>query len=381
MLTIPRTTQDWLWLALDIGYLVGCLWLIVSGSGSHLVLAGLTIAVAALIGLQRLPAAGAGDLWLIPLTILLPFSVLSRYRQLRDRLASTPAEDRPLSTASVPLSRRLAFSAVLVLALLGCVSGQLGQRVIDPVMAPLEEQAKSTLQRSLALAAASYASARLIDRGVAFIAETQIGIGVIYVKPGQVFKPIQDMAVRYSDVMVLAMASVGIQMMLMEMGHVIGITVLGSLAIITLLLMQFAPRGLLPALALMARFFIAALVVIKLAIPLAAVAVGGISATVLEEQRMQAQARVDITTERLAEVQQVNDESGFISWLKSVGGQAQDMFAGVKNMSEGLIERLVTLLVIYTLETLLLPLTMLFFMWRAAALYVLPVPRQYAATP
>lgn len=55
MLTIPRTPQDWLWLALDIGYLGGCLWLLVSGSGSHLVLAGLAIAVAALIGLQRLP--------------------------------------------------------------------------------------------------------------------------------------------------------------------------------------------------------------------------------------------------------------------------------------------------------------------------------------
>lgn len=167
-----------------------------------------------------------------------------------------PAEQRTLSAAATPLPRRLAFGAVLLLALFGCITGQLGQSVIDPVMAPLEEQAKSTLQRSLALAAASYASARLIDRGVAFIAETQIGIGVIYVKPGQVFKPVQDMAVRYSDVMVLAMASVGIQMMLMEMGQVIGVTVLGSLAIMALLLMQFAPRGLAPALALTARFLL-----------------------------------------------------------------------------------------------------------------------------
>ncbi|MDX5373406.1 MAG: hypothetical protein LPK18_13345 [Pseudomonadaceae bacterium] len=381
MFTIPRTPQDWLWLALDAAYLGGCLWLLVSGSGSHLVLAGLAIAVAALIGLQRLPAAGAGELWLIPLTLLLPFSVLSRYRQLRDRLASAPAEERPSTKVPATLPRRLAFSAVLLLALLGCLSGQLGQRVIDPVMAPLEEQATSTLQRSLALAAASYASARLIDRGIAFIAETQIGIGVIYVKPGQVFKPVQDMAVRYSDVMVLAMASVGIQMMLMEIGQAIGVTVLGALAIMALLLLQFAPRGLAPALALAARFFIAALVVIKLAIPLAAVAVGGISASVLEEQRMQAQARIDITTERLADAQQVTDENGFINWLKSVGGQAQDMFAGVKNLSEGLIERLVTLLVIYTLETLLLPLAMLFFIWRAAALYVLSGPRQSPAVP
>ena len=93
----------------------------------------------------------------------------------------------------------------------GIYSGVLQQRLINPALAPLDQKAEQALQQSLLLSSASFATARLIDRGIAFVSEAEVGVGVASVKPGQLLKPLQDMAVRYSDVMVFAMSQVTIR--------------------------------------------------------------------------------------------------------------------------------------------------------------------------
>lgn len=410
---LPRTPVDYLWLALDCAYLAGYLLLAFTDLASYLLLAGLAVFAMAALGVYRLPArvAGGGE-WLLLLAPLLPCSVLSRQGQLlalareaqteatrpgvgeaaatlapEQQAAVTPSAgahaslkqpDAASSPALIsadhggrpPWSHRLASAAMLLLLFWVCASGQFANRIIDPALAPLQQRAETTLQRSLTMAAASYASARLIDRGIAFISETEVGIGVLYVKPGQIFKPLQDMAVRYSDIMVLAMVSVGMQLLLLELGQALAISVLASAAFATLLFWQFAPRAWLSLLGLLARTLLVATLLIKLAIPLAAVAIGSVAEQVLDARRAQAQAQIDLTTEQLNEVQQVEQESGLMDWLKSVAGQASDLWAGVRNLSDNLIERLVTLLVIYLLETVLLPLLMLLLMWRLAARYL-----------
>ena len=366
----PDTPAHISWLLLDGLYLAGYPLLAVTDLASYLVLAGLISAAMTLPGLySQASSAGRGGERLLLLGLLLPFTVQGRYGPLADGGSARRSDER--GVAERPALRRRLFSAVLLLLLFAaCASGQFGSRVVDPALAPLEQRAKATLQRSLAMAAASYASARLIDRGIAFISETEVGIGVLYLKPGQIFKPLQDMAVRYSDIMVLAMVSVGTQLLLLELGQLLGISVFASAIFVTLLAWQFAPRAWLPLLSLLARALVVTVLLMKLAIPLTAVAIGSLAEQVLDARRLPAQAQIDLTTEQLDKVQAVQGDSGLLDWLKRVSGQASDLWEGVRNLSDNLIERLVTLLVIYVLETLLLPLLMLFLIWRLAGRYI-----------
>lgn len=127
------------------------------------------------------------------------------------------------------LRQRLVSLFICLLALtVGIYSGMLQQRLVNPLLAPLDNQAQQALQRSLLLSSASFATARLIDRGIAFVSEAEVGVGVASAKPGQLLKPLQDMAVRYSDVMVLAMTSVGLQLFLLHFGQLAALPLFGS---------------------------------------------------------------------------------------------------------------------------------------------------------
>ncbi|MFY0664480.1 MAG: hypothetical protein JXQ97_07640 [Natronospirillum sp.] len=284
---------------------------------------------------------------------------------------NSPQQRPPLQRA--PLQRRLVVGVVLVAFLSLFLSGLAERHVINPALAPLEAQATETLQRSLLLAAGSYASARLIDRAIAFFSEAQVGVGVASFKPGQVFKPVQDMAVRYSDVMVLAMTSIGIQLLVMEIGQALAVVVFGPALMVTLFLLLVMPVQWRPALLTFSRLFTALIIVMRLGIPLGATTVGMISHHVLDGPRQQAQSEVNITTEQLQDGEVVVDDGqGLLVWMRGMAGQASDLLSGMRQFSDGLIERLVQLLVIYTMETLILPLVMLYVIWRLTHAYVLP---------
>ncbi|MCP1367006.1 hypothetical protein BIS06_17415, partial [Halomonas sp. BBD48] len=188
------------------------------------------------------------------------------------------------------VGQRFAMAFLLGLALLASASGLAERRVLGPAMVPVEVTAVDTLNRSLALAAASYASARLIDRGIALVSEAELTlpvIGGVAVKPGQFFKPLQDMAERYSDVMVVAMASIGIQRVLIELGHNASVAVLGS-AVALILLVSLLWPAMAWRLVRLARGALVLLIVARLMVPVAVAGVAGISDAVLEPRRIEA---------------------------------------------------------------------------------------------
>lgn len=285
-------------------------------------------------------------------------------------------QQKPKLAPLIPLSRRCVAGVILVAFFGVMVTGLAEKHVINPALAPLEAKATETLQRSLLLAAGSYASARLIDRAIAFFAEAQVGVGVAFFKPGQVFKPVQDMAVRYSDVMVLAMTSIGIQLLVMEMGQAMAVVVFGPALCVCLFLLFVLPPTYHASLKTFARLFVALMVVMRLGIPLGAAAVGVISEQVLDGPRQQAQREINVTTDQLQTGETlVESQQGMLGWMRGIAGQATELLDGLKAFSDGLIERLIQLLVIYTMETLILPLVMLYVIWRLTHAYVLPAVR------
>ncbi|CAM5225387.1 hypothetical protein [Alishewanella longhuensis] len=261
--------------------------------------------------------------------------------------------------------RGLLMLAMLALGAL-LYSGMLQQRVLNPVLAPLDQQAQKVLQRSLLLSSASFATARLIDRGIAFVSEAQFSVGVASIKPGQMLKPLQDMAVRYSDVMVLAMTSVGLQLFLLEFGKVAALPLFGSGAVVAAVAWLAGPASWRPLLTYLLRIFLVLLILVRIGIPLAAVAVGQLSGWVLEPQRQAAEAALSVETAQLQQVEQPmgSPEEGALAWLKQLAANANELFSAVKAFSDSMVEKFIQLIVVYSLQTLIFPLLSLYLLWQ-----------------
>ncbi|SFH26867.1 hypothetical protein [Modicisalibacter xianhensis] len=275
------------------------------------------------------------------------------------------------------VGQRVAMAFLLCLVLLASGSGLAERRVLGPAMAPVETTAVEALNRSLVLAAASYGSARLIDRGIALVSEAELTlpvIGGVAVKPGQFFKPLQDMAERYSDVMVVAMASIGIQRVLIELGHNASIAVLGSTVALILLISLMLP-SVAWRLGRLARGALVLLVVARLMVPLAVTGVAVISDAVLEPRRIVAQQQLDTATAELqeADVEALEaEDSGLFDWMRELRDETTAMALDVRGFSDDMVDRFIQLLVVYLLETVLLPLGLLVALWWVVRTFTMP---------
>ena len=284
-------------------------------------------------------------------------------------------------------ARRLLVILLAVLALAAALySGILQQRVVNPALAPLDNKAHSVLQQSLLLSSASFATARLIDRGIAFVSEAEVGVGVASVKPGQLLKPLQDMAVRYSDLMVIAMTSIGLQLFLLEFAKLAALPLFGSGILVSTLLVFIGPASWRASSTYLLRIFIALLLVIRIGVPLAAFGVAELSDWVLEPQRIAAEAALTGETAALQRVEQpvTNANDGSLSWLRQMAAKANDMFSAMKNFSDTMVEKLIQLIVVYSLQTLVFPLLSLWLLWHLGRWFVrrpLPQPPLKTATP
>ncbi|HEY9042198.1 MAG TPA: hypothetical protein VIN66_08465 [Rheinheimera sp.] len=284
-------------------------------------------------------------------------------------------------------TRRLFVVLLAILALAAALySGILQQRVVNPALAPLDNKAHSVLQHSLLLSSASFATARLIDRGIAFVSEAEVGVGVASVKPGQLLKPLQDMAVRYSDLMVIAMTSIGLQLFLLEFAKLAALPLFGSGILVSTLLVLVGPASWRASSTYLLRIFIAALLVIRIGVPLAAFGVAELSDWVLEPQRIAAEAALTGETAALQRVEQpvTSADDGSLSWLRQMAAKANDMFSAMKSFSDTMVEKLIQLIVVYSLQTLVFPLLSLWLLWHLGRWFVrrpLPQPLIQAITP
>lgn len=277
--------------------------------------------------------------------------------------------------------RRLALLLMVLAVSVLLYSGMLQQRIVNPALAPLDRQAQTVLQHSLLLSSASFATARLIDRGIAFVSEAQFSVGVASIKPGQMLKPLQDMAVRYSDIMVLAMTSVGLQLFLLEFGKLAALPLFGSGIVVSAIGWVVGPASWRPVLTYLLRIFVALLLLIRLGIPLAAVGVAELSDWVLEPQRLSAEAALVGETAQLQQVEQPlgSPDDGALAWLKQLASNANELFSAVKAFSDNMVEKLIQLIVVYSLQTLIFPLLSLYILWQIGRWFVrrpLPIALQ-----
>jgi hypothetical protein len=270
-----------------------------------------------------------------------------------------------------PSYRRLARGLVILLLV----------AVIVLIWTPrLDQSADQSLDTSLSRAFITFATARGLNAAVSAVQGTEISLGVgasATLSVGEVLDPVNDLVEQFADLMLLATVSLGIQQVLLSMGQhafvkffLTAVLVLwGSLYMVA----RVSPRWLsfLLILALMARF----------AIPLAAIGNDLMFRVFLEEDYITSESAIGSAVTNAETVSpgpptpaepNASEEPGWIEELKGLHRQLQqglDVGARLQKLDElkqdveETAEHVVNLIVVFLLQTLIMPLVILWALY------------------
>lgn len=269
------------------------------------------------------------------------------------------------------LHRKLILSLVAALLVLGAYSG-----IVDKYGA---EYTDKGFRRALV----TFAVARGLNGVISVAQGTEVavqpaGIGINFA-PGQILDPVNDLVERFSWVMLASSTSLGLQKLLLAIFSSTGFTVIFTLS---LLLAVFAVwfRGRQPGwfkpLAYRTTLF---LIIIRFSIPAVALATEGVFKLFLEEQYTTSTQRIEQTTEDIARVNRRAESERPVTGETSLLERAQRMVDSAASSMDvqGYIERYkaaasdasehaINLIVIFILQTMLLP---LLFLWVLVRLF------------
>ena len=359
---------------LDIMYLASWVAVVWYPWIAFLGIASLAFGIWSLSAALRVDGDGAWAPWKIVAVPILPYTVSCVAAQHEGfRKAFTLQEERGTGDLrDRPIRLRLALACVCALGIAVSSTNLIGERMVDPVFEPLDEYTESYINRSLALAAASYASARAVDRVISMVSEIQVGVGFASGRPFQYLKPLQDMAVRFSDFVVWAMVALGVMLAGFHLSQVVTIPVILSAIFGLSLLYLMGPRTWSKSLGMVIKAGLVIAIAFRFAIPLVAGMMFLVSSAILDERRAEAQTEIDAGTEVIedagAGVQEDDD-----GWSFSDGrAMIEEYIGAVGNLGESMIDRLIQLFVVYALEVFIVPLIVLFALWRATRAYLMP---------
>jgi hypothetical protein len=215
----------------------------------------------------------------------------------------------------------------------------------------LERQGNEYLDRALLKATASYGVARGLNGVVTVVKESSVSAGMVVggtIAVGQILDPVNDLIERFSWVMVLSIISLGTQKLLMAIGAKVGIILfVAAIPFILIGLKRRSLRRLGYKLLLLA-------IVVQVALPVITTVGALISAGYLQERYQQAEAAIADTQQAMQEEYAVDEESEDSKWYEKYN--PRKIILKVKNQAANLTEHIVELIVIFSFETVVLPL-------------------------
>ena len=132
------------------------------------------------------------------------------------------------------VQRKSAVSVIALLMAILCFSSLLSSLIEKTPLAYMDQRATTYVETTMARAAYTFAIVRGLNGMISVIQGTEIavspaGIG-LNLSVGEVLDPINDLAERFSWIMLASTASLGVQRILMEMGDWLGLRVLLTMA-------------------------------------------------------------------------------------------------------------------------------------------------------
>lgn len=271
----------------------------------------------------------------------------------------------------MPLARRILLVLSLAAVLLGAW--------LAPLDAPATQQVDAGLKRALV----SFATARALNAVISVAQGTEmslqpLGVGVT-LAPGQLLDPVNDLVEKFSDLMLMASVAFGVQKMLISMGGYWLISLLLTLAATGWAVLQLrgqrAPGWLsgLLVVALMLRF----------AIPVVTLGADLLWQKFLAADYATSQQVIDTATGQVASLNPAPpaaaEQPGWLDRMKgwvTPNGEIKARFEQLKQAAEQAVEHIIKLIVIFLLQTLVIPLSLL---WGLAGLAKWVILRRHRA--
>lgn len=226
----------------------------------------------------------------------------------------------------------------------------------------LDEYGDHYTTESLTHAAATYGVARGINAVVSVIQSTQVSIGVASISPGEFLDPFNDLVERFSWIIMLAMASIGLQKLLLTIASSLlfkmMITLTGTLLIISILRKSVRIHNAL------IRLFVIALF-LRFAVGAVVFANDMVEEFFLEEQKKESTVTLTETKDSLTDLSlNIQKDKESLSWWQDI----KDTFTSLTNDNEQRIQQqtekashsIINLIVVYVAQTILFP---ILFIW------------------
>lgn len=266
-----------------------------------------------------------------------------------------------------PWWRRAGLWRVVVLAVAGALS--LG--------GTLDRGAQEATDRVFRQALLTYAAARSLDAAVSLAEGTELalepgGIGVT-VSAGEILEPLDDLVEQFSSLMLISTTSLGIQSLLLRASAWGWLTALLILALLARVVAAFAPERVPPTARSVLARTAALLLIARFAVPAYALGTTVVFERFLQPGQEEAVEALEETSTDVREMEELDaDEiepglAGRVSRWFSGAMQRLDVAQRVEELQERIgeaVDHLVHLMVVFVLQTLVLPVAFLWLLTR-----------------
>jgi hypothetical protein len=261
-------------------------------------------------------------------------------------------------------------------ALLLCVTGV----ILCSWLAPLDSPATEQVDAGLKSALVTFATARTLNGMVSAIQGTQIatqpfGIGIT-LTPGQLFAPINELLKHFADVMLAASIAFGIQRVLLAIaGNWVVSMTLSAAAVGWAWYMVRRER----APGWLARGLVV-LLMVRFAVPVATIGTDLLAQKFLAADYKASHQAVELSSTQLSTLSPPAptsaEPSGMLDRLKELipkGSDAKARFQQMQDVAEQTTNHVVKIMAIFLLQTMILPLLLLWGLYGIARLALIPV--------
>lgn len=266
-----------------------------------------------------------------------------------------------MKTTELQLLRRVGLAALMATV------------ILCSWLAPLDRAASQQVDAGLKRALVSFATARALNAVISVAQGTEVafepaGIGMIFT-PGQLLDPLNDLVEQFSNLMLAASVAFGIQKVFLSIGaHWLASSLLTVVAL-GWGAFYLRPK---PVPALLSRLLIV-LVMIRFAIPVVAIGTDMVFREFMAADYQSSQQAIDMTSGQITRLNPPastpSDVQGALEKFKGWWSQNADVkvhFENLKLAAEQSAEHLIKLMAIFLLQTLVIPLLLLWGLYGVA---------------
>lgn len=231
---------------------------------------------------------------------------------------------------------------------------------------PLDDLAGAQAQAGFKRAVASFATARALNAVISVVQGTELsvqplGVGVT-LAPGQMLDPLNDLVERFSDLMLMASVAFGVQLLLIEIGVHWGMALLLSLAAVAWAWQTWQSKR--PS-ALLTRLLVA-LLLVRFIVPLAGMASDLVYRGFMQEQYAAGQQGIEQASQAIGALAPAESAADKKWW--QLDKHIEQLGATIDQT----VEHAIRLIVVFLLQTLILPLAVFWILLRSGRMLTAP---------